>query len=174
MMATLANGAQLTGRFALELGAQVPGRLVASAKSWLSHASVDRMAPILPWGAEASCRKVSPVAASASYLAHVRAAWLHRFPQAPLEQQQVILTVPASFDEGARALTSKPRGRPACPSCACSRNRKPRSTTGCSAISKARRHGTRRNAAADGLRRRRRHHRPDADPGERSRTASRS
>jgi molecular chaperone DnaK (HSP70) len=101
------EGAQLalTGRFALELGAQVPGRLVASAKSWLSHASVDRMAPILPWGAEAAVVRVSPVAASASYLAHVRAAWGHRFPQAPLEQQQVILTVPASFDEGARALT---------------------------------------------------------------------
>ncbi|MCP5228739.1 Hsp70 family protein [Accumulibacter sp.] len=95
----------LTGRFALELGAQVPGRLVASAKSWLSHASVDRMAPILPWGAEDGVARVSPVGASASYLAHVRAAWSHRFPNAPLEQQQVILTVPASFDEGARALT---------------------------------------------------------------------
>ena len=95
----------LTGRLALDLGAQVPGRLVASAKSWLSHALVDRMAPILPWGAEEDVAKVSPVAASASYMAHVRAAWLHRFPKSPLEQQQVILTVPASFDEGARALT---------------------------------------------------------------------
>mgnify|MGYP001243253266 CR=1 FL=1 len=95
----------LTGRLALDLGAQVPGRLVASAKSWLSHALVDRMAPILPWGADDDVAKISPVAASASYLAHVRAAWLHRFPKSPLEQQQVILTVPASFDEGARALT---------------------------------------------------------------------
>jgi molecular chaperone DnaK (HSP70) len=95
----------ITGRLALDLGAQVPGRLVASAKSWLSHAAVDRLAAILPWGAEDEVDKVSPVGASASYLAHVRAAWLHRFPKAPLEQQQVILTVPASFDEGARALT---------------------------------------------------------------------
>jgi molecular chaperone DnaK (HSP70) len=95
----------ITGRLALDLGAQVPGRLVSSAKSWLSHASVDRLAPILPWGAEDEVAKVSPVAASASYLAHVRAAWQHRFPKAPLEQQQLILTVPASFDEGARALT---------------------------------------------------------------------
>jgi molecular chaperone DnaK (HSP70) len=95
----------IIGRLALDLGAQVPGRLVASAKSWLSHASVDRLAAILPWGAEEEVVKVSPVGASASYLAHVRAAWLHRFPKAPLEQQQVILTVPASFDEGARALT---------------------------------------------------------------------
>ncbi|MCA1854735.1 hsp70 family protein [Massilia oculi] len=94
------------GRLARVLGAQTPGRLVASAKSWLSHAGVDRMAPILPWGADdAGIPKVSPVAASASYLAHLRAAWNRRFPAAPLERQQIVLTVPASFDEGARALT---------------------------------------------------------------------
>ncbi|MDS4013697.1 MAG: Hsp70 family protein, partial [Candidatus Accumulibacter sp.] len=95
----------ITGRLALELGAQVPGRLVSSAKSWLSHAAVDRLAPILPWGAEDDVLRISPLEASASYLAHVRAAWQHRFPQAPLAEQQVVLTVPASFDEGARALT---------------------------------------------------------------------
>ncbi|WP_233888975.1 Hsp70 family protein [Paraburkholderia flagellata] len=93
------------GRLARMLGAQVPGRLVASAKSWLSHAAVDRLAPILPWGAPDDVAKVSPVSASASYLAHVRAAWNHRFPHAPLEDQDVVLTVPASFDDGARALT---------------------------------------------------------------------
>ncbi|MGT2474135.1 Hsp70 family protein [Paraburkholderia terrae] len=93
------------GQLARALGAQVPGRLVTSAKSWLSHASVDRLAPILPWGAPDDVAKVSPVAASASYLAHVRAAWNTRFPDSPLEQQNVVLTVPASFDEGARALT---------------------------------------------------------------------
>lgn len=95
----------VVGRLARALGAQVPGRLVTSAKSWLSHASVDRLAPILPWGAPDEAAKVSPVTASASYLAHVRAAWNHRFPHAPLEAQQVVLTVPASFDDGARALT---------------------------------------------------------------------
>jgi molecular chaperone DnaK (HSP70) len=93
------------GRLARNLGAQVPGRLVTSAKSWLSHASVDRTAPILPWGASEDIDKVSPVTASASYLAHVRSAWNQRFPHAPLEQQDVVLTVPASFDDGARALT---------------------------------------------------------------------
>lgn len=93
------------GRYARDLGAQVPGRLVSSAKSWLSHAGVDRMAAILPWGAAPDVPKVSPVQASASYLAHVRAVWNARFPQAPLEQQDIMLTVPASFDEGARALT---------------------------------------------------------------------
>ena len=95
----------VTGRLARQLGAQVPGRLVASAKSWLSHPGVDRSAPILPWGADADVPKVSPVAASASYLAHARAAWNARFPQHPLEDQQIVLTIPASFDEGARALT---------------------------------------------------------------------
>jgi len=68
------------GRYARTLGAQVPGRLVTSAKSWLSHASVDRLAAILPWGAADGVDKVSPVDASASYLAHVRAAWDARFP----------------------------------------------------------------------------------------------
>jgi molecular chaperone DnaK (HSP70) len=95
----------VVGRLARKLGAQVPGRVVASAKSWLSHPQVDRMAPILPWGAEADVAKVSPVAASASYLAHLRGAWNARFPAQPLENQQIVLTIPASFDEGARALT---------------------------------------------------------------------
>ena len=93
------------GHYARELGAQVPGRAVASAKSWLSHAGVDRNAAILPWGAAEDVPKVSPVGASASYLAHVRAAWNARHPDAPLEAQDIVLTVPASFDEGARALT---------------------------------------------------------------------
>ena len=93
------------GEWARERGGRAPGRLVASAKSWLSHAGVDRMAPILPWGAAKGVARVSPVAASASYLAHVKAAWNHRFPRHPLERQDVVLTVPASFDEGARVLT---------------------------------------------------------------------
>ncbi|SFC19506.1 Hsp70 protein [Polaromonas sp. OV174] len=93
------------GQWARKLGAQVPGRLVASAKSWLSHAAVDRQAPILPWGAADDVPKVSPVEASASYLRYVRSAWNWRFPESPLEQQELVLTVPASFDEGARALT---------------------------------------------------------------------
>lgn len=104
---TVSHGppAPIIGQLARTLGAQVPGRLVASAKSWLSHAAVDRLAPILPWGAPDDVVKVSPVEASASYLSHVRAAWNTRFPDAPLEEQDVVLTVPASFDEGARALT---------------------------------------------------------------------
>ncbi|HEX8606662.1 MAG TPA: Hsp70 family protein, partial [Pseudoduganella sp.] len=95
----------IIGRLARTLGAQVTGRYVASAKSWLSHPGVDRTAPILPWGAGDTVPKVSPVAASASYLAHLRGAWNARFPSHPLEDQRIVLTVPASFDEGARALT---------------------------------------------------------------------
>ena len=98
----------LVGRYARDLGALVPGRGVSSAKSWLSHAGVDRSAPILPWGApegEGGVAKISPLQASASYLAHVRAAWDAQHPAAPLARQRVVLTVPASFDEGARALT---------------------------------------------------------------------
>jgi molecular chaperone DnaK (HSP70) len=95
----------VVGAFAQSLGAKVPGRLVTSAKSWLSHGAVDRLAPILPWGAAEDVQKTSPVDASASYLRRVKGAFDARFPDAPLAEQDVVLTVPASFDEGARALT---------------------------------------------------------------------
>lgn len=98
-------GPRAVGELAQRLGSQVPGRMVASAKSWLSHAAVDRTAAILPWGAPDGVAKISPVMASASYLAHVRAAWDHAHPRDPLAHQEVVLTIPASFDEGARALT---------------------------------------------------------------------
>ncbi|WP_326532787.1 Hsp70 family protein [Pseudorhodoferax sp.] len=93
------------GAFARELGQQTPGRLVASAKSWLSHPAVDRTAAILPWGAPEDVPKVSPLEASASYLRHLRQAWDQAHPDAPLARQQMVLTVPASFDDGARQLT---------------------------------------------------------------------
>jgi molecular chaperone DnaK (HSP70) len=95
----------VVGELALSMGAKVPGRLVASAKSWLCHQAVDRTAPILPWGAPEDVLKISPVDASASYLRHVARAWDHAHPDDPIAEQEVVLTVPASFDEGARALT---------------------------------------------------------------------
>ncbi|MDB5851286.1 MAG: putative chaperone heat-shock protein [Rhodoferax sp.] len=95
----------ILGAFARELGQQTPGRLVASAKSWLSHPAVDRTAAILPWGAPDEVPKVSPLEASASYLRHLRRAWDAAHPEAPLARQATVLTVPASFDEGARQLT---------------------------------------------------------------------
>ncbi|HEX8907676.1 MAG TPA: Hsp70 family protein [Anaeromyxobacteraceae bacterium] len=95
----------VVGELARAQGARVPGRLVASAKSWLSHPRVDRTAAILPWGAAEGVPRLSPVVASALYLGHLREAWAARFPDHPLAQQEVVLTVPASFDEVARELT---------------------------------------------------------------------
>jgi molecular chaperone DnaK (HSP70) len=95
----------VVGELARRLGAKVPGRLVSSAKSWLCHTGVDRRAAILPWGAPDEVPRVSPVEASARYLAHVRGAWDAAHPDAPLADQEVVLTVPASFDEIARDLT---------------------------------------------------------------------
>jgi molecular chaperone DnaK (HSP70) len=95
----------LVGVFARERGAQVPGRHIASAKSWLCHPSVDRTAKILPWGAPPEVQRLSPVDASARILSHLRAAWDAAHPEEPLSDQDVVVTVPASFDEGARALT---------------------------------------------------------------------
>ncbi len=100
------SGSQaLIGEAARLLGAKSKGRLVTSAKSWLSHPSVDHNAGILPWGSPDEIDKVSPVDASAGYLNHVRTVWNQRFPDAHLEFQDIVITVPASFDETARALT---------------------------------------------------------------------
>ncbi len=93
------------GEAARLLGAKTKGRFVTSAKSWLSHPSVDHSAEILPWGSSDDIDKVSPIDASASYLAHIRTVWGHRFPDAPLDKQDIVITVPASFDEAARSLT---------------------------------------------------------------------
>lgn len=93
------------GEWARELGAKVDGRQIVSAKSWLSHPQVDRNADILPWDSAEGISKVSPVLASASYLFHVRQAWNIAHPNALMEHQEVVVTVPASFDESARALT---------------------------------------------------------------------
>jgi len=102
----------VTGEFARLRGAQVPGRLIASAKSWLCHAGVDRTAAILPWGSDdESVPKVSPLEASTRYLAHLKTTYDAAHPDAPLATADVILTVPASFDEGARELTLEAAAR---------------------------------------------------------------
>ncbi|MDV6250976.1 Hsp70 family protein [Vibrio sp. EA2] len=95
----------IVGEWARELGAKVEGRQVSSAKSWLSHQAVDRSSDILPWAGAHDVDKVSPVIASASYLNHIRQAWNYRHPSNKLEDQDVVVTVPASFDETARKLT---------------------------------------------------------------------
>lgn len=97
------------GEFARNFGAQVPTRLVASAKSWLCHTGIDRRAPVLPWKAPETTRSISPVEASTRYLKHLCEAWNHTIardaPKDKLEKQDIILTVPASFDAEARDLT---------------------------------------------------------------------
>ncbi|CAM3718523.1 Chaperone protein DnaK [Vibrio aerogenes CECT 7868] len=93
------------GEWARELGSQVEGRQISSAKSWLSHPSVDRNEAILPWASAKDTLKVSPVTASASYLNHIRQCWNYHHPADRLEAQEIVITVPASFDESARKLT---------------------------------------------------------------------
>ena len=99
----------LVGTFARDYGAKVPGRLVSSAKSWLSHGVVDRSSGILPTTAPEDLQKISPVQASATYLAHLRDAWNQYSAanglDAVFEDQEIFLTVPASFDTVARDLT---------------------------------------------------------------------
>jgi molecular chaperone DnaK (HSP70) len=96
--------APVVGELARSQGARMASRMIASAKSWLCHPGVDRQAPILPWG-EGDGPKLSPVAAQALILGHIREAWNHEHPDAPLHDQEVLVTVPASFDEAARELT---------------------------------------------------------------------
>ncbi len=96
----------VVGEAARKQSADVPMRSVAAAKSWLAYNKVDRREPILPWNAPADeVPKISPVDASARYIQHLVAAWEQRFPEAPLKDQRVVLTVPASFDASARELT---------------------------------------------------------------------
>ncbi len=103
------SGSEWIGEVARGLGARIPGRLVHSAKSWLAHPRVDPDAPLLPWQAPEGQRRISPVAASTAYLAHLAAAWDHQFQAAKtgirLANQRVVITVPASFDDSARRWT---------------------------------------------------------------------
>jgi molecular chaperone DnaK (HSP70) len=103
------------GVFARDHGAVVPGRLIASAKSWLCHTGVDRTADLLPWHGAPDVDRLSPVEASARYLGHVRQAWDAQFPEHALAGQDVVLTLPASFDEVARELTVKAAARAGLP-----------------------------------------------------------
>ncbi|XXF80099.1 Hsp70 family protein [Myxococcaceae bacterium GXIMD 01537] len=106
-----AEARTLVGEFARAHGAKVPTRLVSSAKSWLSHPGVDRRNPLLPWQAPPEVQRVSPLDASARYLRHLREAWDETFAKEEggpkLADQDVIITVPASFDAAARELTQE-------------------------------------------------------------------
>ena len=95
----------VVGSLARDSGSRQPGRQIASAKSWLCHDGVDRQSPLLPWHNDPDVTKLSPVEASARYLAHIREMWDRAHTEFPLAEQDVVLTLPASFDEVARQLT---------------------------------------------------------------------
>lgn len=95
------------GEMARTRGAATPIRLVSSAKSWLCHPGVDRRAAILPAEAPAEVTRISPLEASVRYLSHLRAAWNQAHPDAPMDDQDVTVTIPASFDPAARELTAE-------------------------------------------------------------------
>ena len=97
----------VVGQLARQLGATTPIRLVASAKSWLCHPGVDRRAAILPNDAPPEVARVSPLEASIRYLSHLREAWDSAHPEAPFREQDVTVTIPASFDPAARELTAE-------------------------------------------------------------------
>jgi len=94
----------VVGAWARDQGAQTPNRLIDSSKSWICHGGVNRRERILPWSAPDEIPKLSPFEASARLLAHLRACWDARMDD-PLDQQEVVVTVPASFGDDARALT---------------------------------------------------------------------
>jgi len=100
-----ASADHLVGDIARNLGSKTPIRLVASAKSWLCHAGVDCKEAILPSEAPEEVDRVSPFQATKAYLQHIKDAWENQHPHAALEQQDLIITVPASFDPAARELT---------------------------------------------------------------------
>lgn len=93
------------GELARRQSAEQAEQTVSAAKSWLSYGRVDRRAAILPWQSPAPVEKISPVVAAQRYLEHLVAAWTEQFPDAPIAEQDVVLTVPASFDAVARELT---------------------------------------------------------------------
>ncbi|MDR1491919.1 MAG: hsp70 family protein [Planctomycetaceae bacterium] len=95
----------VVGMYAREYGGKTIGRLIASAKSWLCYTGIDRTSKLLPWQGADDVAKLSPVDATARYLAHIRAAWDQERPHDLLAEQDVVITLPASFDETARELT---------------------------------------------------------------------
>jgi hypothetical protein len=103
--------ATIVGHFARDHGALVPDRLVTSAKSWLSNPHIDPRQPTLPWNSEIDERKLSAFECSRRYLEHLREGLLYaerRVGRAwSLDEGQIVLTVPASFDEVARNLTAE-------------------------------------------------------------------
>jgi Hsp70 protein len=95
------------GHFARERGAEVPSRLVSSAKSWLCHSGINRREKVLPMGSEDKQIQISPLEACSAFLCHLKEAWKAKMPKIPFEKQDILITVPASFDPSARQLVQE-------------------------------------------------------------------
>ncbi len=103
----------LLGKFARDYGIETPNRLISSSKSWLANSGVDRTKPILPWGSNLEDKQKSPLEVTTFFISYIKQAWNATFgnkvdqlgSRCTLEEQQVIITIPASFDETARELT---------------------------------------------------------------------
>lgn len=95
------------GVYARNRGAELPARLISSAKSWLCHPGIDRRGPLLPIDFEETSARMSPMEACAELLRHMRLSWENKMPHAAFKDQQILITVPASFDPGARQLVEE-------------------------------------------------------------------
>lgn len=101
------------GSYARDYGATIPNRFISSAKSWLCHSGVERKEKILPWGGNLDEVLHSPLEITSFYLGYVKKAWNHKYAQLKdsfgnpcfFEEQNIVITIPASFDETARELT---------------------------------------------------------------------
>ncbi len=101
------TGVGVVGEYARRIASEQPDRVVAAAKSWLCNKRVDRQSPILPWESDAEAELVSPITATTAFLNHLVDAWHAEFPESPFYEQQIVLTVPASFDLVAREFTKQ-------------------------------------------------------------------
>src|SRR5215469_13511168 len=104
-------GGPIVGHFARDRGALIPDRLITSAKSWLSNIHIDPKKAVLPWKSEIKERKLSAFECSRIYLEHMKEGFLYAEATQghswDLSEGQIVITVPASFDEVARNLTAQ-------------------------------------------------------------------
>ncbi|MBF0287146.1 MAG: Hsp70 family protein [SAR324 cluster bacterium] len=102
--------AYIAGVWARLQQSQNPGRVINSVKSWLCYHQIDPHSKILPQSDIEGLPHYSPIDVTSFYISHIVAAWNAYFaqdePKDCLENQQVVLTVPASFDEAAREYTA--------------------------------------------------------------------
>ncbi len=97
----------VVGLYARERGGEMPGRMVSSSKSWLCHSGIDRRSNILPIGSDEGMETISPLHSTAEILRHLKESWDHTHVSDPFEKQQILVTVPASFDPSARQLVQE-------------------------------------------------------------------